>query len=126
MGANNLQEAWALSVGQVFCAFSFAPNGASAVAQTSIHGEGIASVTRTGVGVFDIVLRSPWNQFQGYVPSIQLGTDADITISSWNYVAATKTLTIRTRTAGAAAEVAANAANRLGGLLCLKNSSVGK
>lgn len=126
MGANNLQKCNGLSVGQVFVPFSFAPNAAGVVAQTSIQGEGIASVTRTGVGVFDVVLKSPWTQFQGFVPSIQLNTDLDITISSWNYVAATKTLTIRTRTAGAAAEVAANANNRLGGLLCLKNSSVGK
>ena len=115
-----------LNVLDVYGAFSFAPNGSSAVSQSSIQGEGIQSVTRTGVGVFDIVLNRGWARFRGFAPSIQLGTDADTTISSWNYTSATRTLTIRTRTAGAAADIAANASNRLGGLLLLSNGTVGK
>lgn len=126
MGANNLYDPKVLGVGYVVAPFSFAPNGSSAVAQSSIQGEGIASVTRTGVGVFDVVLKSPWYQFQGYTPSLQLNADADSQITSWNYVASTRTLTIRVRTAAVAADIAANANNRIGGTLFLKNSSVGK
>jgi hypothetical protein len=106
--------------------FSFAPNGSSAVAASSIRGENIASVTRTGVGVFDIVLRNGFYQAIAFKPSVQLGTDADTQISSWNWVQSTKTLTIRVRTAAVAADIAANASNRLGGTLTLRKSSVGK
>lgn len=126
MGSNSLYPSQAMSPAIVLQPFSFAPNGSSAVAASSIQGEGIASVTRTGTGVFDIVLKSPWTRFAGFCPSVQLASDADVTVSSWNYAAATRTLTVRVRSAGSAADIAANSANRIGGLLLLKNSSVGK
>ena len=126
MAAVNLNPVRAIGKEYTPIPFSFAPNGAGAVVQSSIQGEGITSVTRTGVGVFDIVLRSPWYSIIDFLPSIQLAADADTTISSWNYVAATRTLTIRTRTGAAAADIAANASNRLGGTLWARNSSVGK
>ena len=103
--------------------FSFAPNSGSAVDQTTIKGRNavITSVTRTGAGVFDVVLKDAWDDVIAVTPSIQLNADADATMSSWNYVAATRTLTLRFRTAGAAADVAANANNRLGAVIHVRN-----
>lgn len=103
---------------------SFAPNGAGAVDNTQNRGKRvIQSVTRTGVGVFDVILKHSWDGGLIAVnPSIQLSADADTTLSSWNYVAATRTLTLRFRTAGAAADIAANAANRLGVVLYTQQS----
>lgn len=105
--------------------FSFAPNLAGAVDQTTIKGKrAIKSVTRTGVGVFDCLLQDVYDDVVDVVPSIRLLTDADVTLSSWNYVPATKILTLRFRTAGAAADVAANAANLLGAVLFLRNTNL--
>lgn len=105
--------------------FSFAPNGAGAVDQTTIKGKrAIKSVTRTGVGVFDCLLQDGYDDVVNVLPSIRLLADADATLSSWNYVPATKILTLRFRTAGAAADVAANAANLLGAVLILRNTTL--
>lgn len=104
---------------------SFAPNGAGAVDQTTIQGKRVVtSVTRTGVGVFDIILKQAWDAVITVSESIQLAADADATMSSWNYVAATRTLTLRFRTAGAAADVAANAQNRLGGVIYVSDTKL--
>lgn len=126
MGANTLHNVQAIGIGYVPIPFSFLPNGSSAVDQTSIKGEGISSVTWTGTGTFDVVLKSPWFDFIGASPFIGLGTDADVTLSSWKWVASTKTLTLRFRSAGSAADIASNADNRLGAVIWVKNSSVGK
>jgi hypothetical protein len=126
MGSNNLHEVQTIGIGYVPIPFSFAPNNTSAVDQTSIKGEGISSVTRTGVGTFDVVLKSPWYDILAVSQSIGLATDADVTLSSWKWVAATKTLSLSFRSGGSAADIAANADNRLGAIIWAKNSSVGK
>lgn len=105
--------------------FSFFPNGSSAVTQSTIVGLAvITSITRTGVGVFDVLLREHIDALLCYTPSVGLLTDADVTISSWKYVASTKTLTIRVRSGGAAADIAADADNKLGGILHVKNTKL--
>lgn len=126
MANRSMDEVRSPTIGLVPLAFSFAPNGSSAVVQSSIKGlNHVSSVTRTGVGVFDIVLKDPWYDVFSFVPSLMLATDADSAVSSWTYTAATKTLTIRVRTAGVAADIAAAATNRIGGCFFVKNSSVG-
>lgn len=126
MAAKNLQPVRALGKEYVPIPFSFAPNGASAITAPAIKGEGIQSVARAGVGQFTVVLNAPWADVIAVSQSIQLNADADVSLSSWNYVPATRTLTLNYRTAGAAADVAANANNRLGAVIWAKNSSVGK
>lgn len=104
--------------------FSFAPNSTSAVDQSTIVGlDFIESVTRSDVGVFDIVLKGAVDSLW-YVPSVRLATDADVTISSWNYAPTTNTLTIRVRSGGSAADISANASNVLGGVIFYTNSSL--
>lgn len=107
--------------------FHFFPNGSSAVGQTTIKGlDHVASITRTDVGVFDLVLRAPYIGIAAFVPFVHLATDADVTVSSVKWVNSTKTLTIRVRSGGSAADIAADANNILGGVLFMRRSSVGK
>jgi hypothetical protein len=106
--------------------FSFAPAGTGAVSASSIRGEGITSVTRSDVGVFAVVLDDPIYEVIDFKPSVQLNTDADVTVSSWNYATSTRTLTMRVRSGGSAADISAHASNRLGGCLTGRRSSVGK
>lgn len=103
--------------------FSFQSNGAGAVVQATIQGKRIvASATRTGLGTFDVVLRAiadAYIGFDAYAPDA--AADADYSISSVRYVAATKTITIRTRTAGAAADPAAGV--QIGGTIWFRNTN---
>lgn len=126
MGAQTLYPVRAIGHDYVPIPFSFAPNGSSAVDQTSIKGEGISSVTWTGTGTFDVVLKSPFYDLISVNESIGLKTDADVTLSSWKWVSSTKTLTLRFRSGGSAGDIAADADNRLGATIWVKNSSVGK
>lgn len=131
-----LNDVRALGIGYVPVPFSFAPNGSSAVSQSSIKGMGITSVTRTDVGKFDVVLNGTIYDVIDFAPSIALNTAAAMTCS-WVWSASTKTLTLSffgenttvggdANTQFAAADVAANANNRLGGTLWIRTSSVGK
>ncbi len=114
-----------LCPGTVLVPFSFAPNGSSAVTQSTIIGDrAIASVTRAGVGDFDIVVRDDYAVVLGFLPSVQLATTADVTVSDWDYAPTTNTLRIQVRSGGSAADIAANANNRVGGFLVCKNTSL--
>jgi len=127
MGSRDYSFAYSACPEQVDVPFSFAPNGASAVDQTTIKGRNraVLSVTRSNVGVYDVVFRDVFDDLVTFIPSLQLAADADAAISSWTFVPATRTLTLRARTAGAAAEIAANAANRVGGVCIFRNTKVG-
>jgi len=103
--------------------FSFAPNGSSAVAQTSIIGQGIKSVTWTDVGDFDILLNKTWDVVCATF-GVRMASDDDVGISSFRVSGATVSIT--NRTAGTSADIAADAANRLGGVIAIKNSGLGK
>lgn len=120
-----LRNKKALGFGTIDIDFSFAPNGSGAVDQATIE-DGrsriIKSVARTGVGVFDVELREGVMAVNNFKPSLQLATDADAAISSWTYTPATRKVTLRYRAAGTAADLAANAQNRIGGTLTVRDS----
>lgn len=115
---------------------SWAPNGTSAISAASITGEGVASITRTGVGTVDIVLIKAYQAIKNVVPSFGLNTHVAMTMA-WKYTAATKTLSLTFFTESAAvggdagtqfaaADTAAHASNILGVVIVAKASSVGK
>lgn len=102
--------------------FSFAPNGSSAVTQTTIKGlRAITSVTRTGVGVFDVLFKAPFDDFIIFVPGAMLNAFGDTQLHAL-WTSSTKTLTLRVETGAVAADIAANANNRLGGVVYFKNT----
>ena len=125
MANRDLYPARATCPEQVSVAFSFAPNSTSAVDQTSIKGlAAVTSVTRTAAGVFDVLFKDAYNDLVAFVPCVSLVTDADVTISSYKWVVATKTLTINVRSGGSAADLAASAYNRVGGVAFFKNTQL--
>ncbi|HEY5961561.1 MAG TPA: hypothetical protein VIV60_33610 [Polyangiaceae bacterium] len=96
---------------------SFAPNGASALVAANTYGTGF-TVARQGVGVFRLTLAEP-KLFKLYSKSVdlQLNALADTDVMFGPFVAATATaaatLDILVKTAGVAADIAANANNRI-------------
>lgn len=96
---------------------SWAPNGAGAIDQTTIRGRGVDSVTRTGVGVYQITFTERYTELVGHVPGVGLNALADTDIQFGVYTAPTATakgtLDVKVKTAGVAAEIAANANNRV-------------
>ena len=109
--------------GAVMIPFSFAPNGGSAITQSTIKGlvGAITSVTYSATGLYAVIFRNAFRDFICFSPSVQLTTDSDATLSSYSWVAATRTLTLRYRVAGAANALAADDGNRLGGVAFFKN-----
>lgn len=131
-----LNDVKAYGTGYVPIPFSFAPNGTSAVAASSIKGMDVVSVTRSNPGIYAVVFRSPIYDVLCFTPSIQLDSAA-ATVVSWDWASSTKTLTITvmketadpnstTDTKFQADDTAANADNRIGGVLWVRTSSVGK
>jgi hypothetical protein len=97
---------------------SFAPAGAGAV--TAVKGEGF-TVARTGVGVFTITLDNFYRDLDCAEACIQLAVAADTYAQVGAYDAAARTLVVRTVTAGAAADIAADADNRVHFQLMVRN-----
>jgi len=116
----------ALDPGVVVLGISWAPNGSSAVDQTSIKGRGVASVTRDSAGTFTVLLQDVYPTLLAAVATAQLATAADIVAQVGTSTVSTNTKSIVvTLLAGASAtDVAANANNRVNLLLILKNSGV--
>lgn len=105
---------------------SFRPNGASAVSNTTNTGVGF-TVERTGVGAYRITLTDKYVSLIGAQFQLALGTTAaahDICLGAVDVVTA-KTIAFVHYSAGAAAEIASDAANRIYFTLVLANSSVG-
>lgn len=100
---------------------SFAPAGTGAV--TSVKGKGF-TVSRTGVGVFLITFQDAWADLVSGRASVQLNALADTDAILGPYVAASKTLNIFIKTAGVAADIAANANNRVHFEITFRNSSI--
>lgn len=104
---------------------SFAPNGSSAVDQDSIKGEGITSVTRTGVGAFDVVFDDGFVDLVATLPGKQITTGAGDMLEFGDWDSATRTLAIRNvDDTGAGVEIAANANNRVSFLCVFSDASV--
>ena len=116
----------ALDPGVVTLGISWAPNGSSAVDQTSIKGRGVASVARTAQGVFTVTMQDVYPTVLAAVATAQLATAADIVaqVGTSTLTANGKTIVVSLLAGATATDVAANANNRVNLLLILKNSSV--
>lgn len=113
----------------VFLPISWAPNGVNAVVQSTIRGRGVESVTRTGVGTFDVKLQDQYARVLGMYATLQLAVADDklaANVGPETINATTRTVTVRVYDASAAApaDVAPDAQNRVNLLLVLGNSSV--
>jgi hypothetical protein len=100
--------------------FEFAPNGASAVSASSV--KGVASVTRTGAGVFDITLKKRYGKFLGIYPTLQSNAAIDMTIQQTGAETVTTSntapkVTITCQTAAVATDIAANANTKIRGII---------
>ena len=116
----------ALDPGVVTLGISWAPNGSSAVDQTSIKGRGVASVARTAQGVFTVTMQDVYPTVLAAVATAQLATAADIVaqVGTSTLTANGKTIVVSLLAGATATDVAADANNRVNLLLILKNSSV--
>lgn len=121
-----LYKLWAAGPEYAVIVGSFAPNGGSAVDQTSIRGAGIKSVTWTATGTFDIVLKNAFLELECAIFTVQrsAAADGDVKVIGSEDVVTAKKITITHMAAGVAADVAANAANRIHFVLVLRNSKV--
>jgi hypothetical protein len=101
---------------------SFAPNGAGAVDATSRLGIGF-TVARTGVGVFVVTLDAVYRELVSADVAVQLNAFADTDALLGPISLSARTVTIFVKTAGVAADIAANANNRLHFSLALRSTS---
>lgn len=109
---------------------SFAPNGASAVAASSIKGKGVYSVARTSAGLFTITFTSDYAALVCGTAHLQLATGDDKFAQLGTFTAGTSsaraTLTVRVWDISGAAEtdVAANANNIIHCKLTFRKGSI--
>ena len=114
-----LEKPLSTSREEVLVSGSFAPAGTGA--PTAALGDGY-TVARTSTGLFTLTLDRVWPSLLSATATVQLATAAD-TVAQVGVVALTsKTVQIRTLTAGALADVAANANNRVNFALKFKRS----
>lgn len=99
---------------------SFAPAGTGTI--TDPKGDGW-SATRTGVGTFTITFDSNYNEMISANATLQLASAADSKVQIGSYDSAASTLVIRTITGTAAADIAANANNRVNFMVAMKRST---
>ena len=102
----------------VHVAFSFAPNGTSAVDQDSIKGKGVTSVARTDVGDFTVTFDDVFADLVAAVGTVQTTGDTDLVVRPHTYSASAKTLTLTLLAGATATDLAADADNRVH-LLCV-------
>ena len=108
--------------------FSFAPNGSSAVAAASTLGRGV-TVTRLDVGKFSVAINVAATAIIAAHVDVAMADAAIATVNKVSFgvmtAGATCTLVIQNvnSTTGAAAEIAANAANRIHGTVWLQVGS---
>jgi hypothetical protein len=116
----------ALDPGVVTLGISWAPNGSSAVDQTTIKGRGVTSVTRDSAGVFTVALQDVYPTLLAAFATAQLATAADIVaqVGTSTLTANGKAIVVTLLAGAVATDVAANANNRVNLLLILKNSGV--
>ncbi len=119
-------EVRALHQDFVLVAGSFAPNGSSAVAASSRKGRGF-SVARTDVGEFTLTLSDKYPNLISAVATLQQATAGDQFLQVGEYDEDAKTIVITAIDASgaAAADVAADANNRVNFVLVFQNSTVG-
>jgi hypothetical protein len=101
---------------------SFAPNGSSALASSSTKGVGF-TVSRTGVGTFLVTLTAPVVDVVSQLVGRTENTAGTFLVTSTAYSTSARTFTIKAVTPAAqdtAADVAANANNRINFTLTVK------
>lgn len=106
----------------IFMPCSFAPNGTGAPASADFEGP-INSVSRTGVGVFEVTFKDTWPDLLSCVPGVQLDALADTDVQIGSFTPSTRKLIVRVKTAGVAADIAANANNRINLLCVFRNTT---
>lgn len=100
---------------------SFAPAGTGAV--TAVKGKGF-TVARTGVGTFLVTFADKYAALVAANATLQLASAANSVMQVGTFDASAKTLVLRILTAGAAADVAADANNRVSFVVTFRNSSI--
>lgn len=110
----------ARTIGLSLISGSFAPAGVGA--PTALKGRGISSVVRTGVGTYLVTFDEPYFDLVSAQATLQLNAAADSDVQFGAYDPVAKTLVVRIQTAGAVADIAANANNRVNFNLVFKNS----
>lgn len=94
---------------------TFFPAGVAAPTFNAAQARGVASITRTGVGTFLITLEDAYRVLVSKSASIQLAAAADIGVQFGTIAnvgtSSPPTIEVRTVTAAAPADVAANANN---------------
>lgn len=113
----------------VLLPISWAPNGANPVVQSTIRGRGVESVTRTGVGIFDVKLQDQYARVLSMHATLQLAVADDklaANVGPETINATTRTVTVRIFdiSAPGAADVAPDPQNRVNLLLVLGNSGI--
>ncbi len=113
-----------LGRGRVLIAFSFAPNGTSAIAQTSNRGAGVASVARTSQGLYTLTLNDEWSQLDFIGATVQLASAAARNTQIGVVSLSSKTAQVRIiDESGAVQDIAANANNRINVVLVVRHGS---
>ena len=105
---------------------SFKPNGSSAVDNTANTGTGW-TVARGGTGIFTVTLGDKYPGILSATCSLALNAVADSKVQFGAIdVASAKTLVINVITTASAADIAANANNRIHFTLILRNTDLTK
>jgi len=120
------QSRGSLDVGEVRVQGSFAPNGASAVASASYVGLGW-SVARNSAGNFTITFQDDFPALISAQATLQLATTGAGQVAHFQAidVASAKTAVLQVYdNAGVAADIAANAGNRIHFCFIMRNSTV--
>ena len=94
MGAINKYKKWHSGKERIDIAFSFRPNGATGVVAGSINGVGITSVTRTGVGAYDVVFKEAFGQLDCVTGSVREVSGDSFFVSFGVWDKANKTLEV--------------------------------
>jgi len=101
---------------------SFAPNGAGAIDNTANAGKGF-SVTRSGAGTYLVALDDPFFAYETAIVTLQLSAADDKMLQVTGALGQTFTITCWDISGAAAADIAANANNRVNFRCVVKNSS---
>ncbi len=124
MASRIFRDIQALNLKSVVIIGSFRPNGTSAVDNTLNTGQGY-TVARSGVGIFTITLNDKYVSCLSATTGLALSAVADTALQFGAIdVSSAGTLVLNVLTAGVAADIASNAANRIHFTLVLSNSNV--
>ena len=115
MSKKGFQRPWINGMGAKLITFQVKPNGTSTPTIGENPDNVLASVSRSGVGVYVLTLNDTFLALRNVHCQVQLNAAADtqVQITGATTVATTKTITTTILTAGVAADIAANANNIL-------------